>query len=191
MSLPDDTAAVTIHISVDEWRDIVSWMHVSLERDEQSVDVLQVLAIEAAETAEIVGVVAGQLVGIPVDTVQDILGAQRITPVPMAAREVAGVLNLRGRIVTAINLRRRLKIPDPADGQTSGMSVVVAHEGELYSFLIDQVGEVLTPPADRFERDVVSLSPAWRDVATGIFRLEGQLLVLLDVGRVLQFDRQS
>ncbi|MCB1969192.1 MAG: chemotaxis protein CheW [Geminicoccaceae bacterium] len=134
-------------------------------------------------------IVAGQLVGIPVDTVQDILGAQRITPVPMAAREVAGVLNLRGRIVTAINLRRRLKIPDPADGQTSGMSVVVAHEGELYSLLIDQVGEVLTPPADRFERDVVSLSPAWRDVATGIFRLDNQLLVLLDVGRVLQFDR--
>ncbi|MEZ5826524.1 MAG: chemotaxis protein CheW [Geminicoccaceae bacterium] len=134
-------------------------------------------------------IVAGQLVGIPVDTVQDILGAQRITPVPMAAREVAGVLNLRGRIVTAINLRRRLGIPDDPNAGAAEMSVVVAHEGELYSFLIDQVGEVLTPPADRFERDVVSLSPAWRDVATGIFRLDEQLLVLLDVGRVLQFDR--
>ena len=133
-------------------------------------------------------VVAGQLVGIPVDTVQDVLGAQRITPVPMAAREVAGVLNLRGRIVTAINLRRRLGIAEEPES-AADMSVVVVHGGELYSLMIDAVGEVLTPPADRFERDVVSLATAWREVATGIFRLDEQLLVLLDVGRILQFDR--
>jgi len=132
-------------------------------------------------------VVANQLVGIPVSTVQDILGPQRITRVPMASQEVTGVLNLRGRIVTAISLRRRLGMPDGPEDDKS-MSVVVEHQNELYSFLIDEVGEVLTPPEGRFESDVVTLAPAWREVATGIFRLDDRLLVLLDVGRVLQFE---
>ena len=126
-----------------------------------------------------------QLVGIPVSQVQDILGPQRITAVPRSAPEIAGVLNLRGRIVTAIDLRVRLGMsPRAADAET--MSVVVDHKGELYSLLIDQVGEVLQAPLDRFEADTSALSPAWRELAAGVFRLEKQLLVLLDVGRVLQ-----
>lgn len=135
-------------------------------------------------------IVAEQLVGIPVQTVQDILGPQRITRVPMSSRDVAGVLNLRGRIVTAIDLRSRLgmsAIERPADS----MSVVIEHESELYSLLIDQVGEVLSPPLDRFERDVVALTPAWREVASGIYRLEDRLLVQLDVGRIFQFERSA
>lgn len=126
-----------------------------------------------------------QLVGIPVLQVQDILGPQRITAVPRAAGEIAGVLNLRGRIVTAIDLRVRLGMaPRAADAAT--MSVVVDHKGELYSLLIDQVGEVLDVPLDRFEADTTALSPAWRELSRGVFRLDKQLLVLLDVGRVLQ-----
>jgi len=126
-----------------------------------------------------------QLVGIPVAQVQDILGPQRITAVPRAAVEIAGVLNLRGRIVTAIDLRVRLGMrPHAADARS--MSVVVDHKGELYSLLIDRVGEVLEAPLDRFEADTGALSPAWRELAQGVFRLERRLLVLLDVGRVLQ-----
>lgn len=135
-------------------------------------------------------IVAHQLVGIPVETVQDILGPQRITRVPMSSREVAGVLNLRGRIVTAIDLRSRLGMP-PIDRPADSMSVVVEHESELYSLLIDQVGEVLSPPTDRFERDVVALAPAWREVASGIYRLEERLLVQLDIGRVFQLERAN
>lgn len=133
-------------------------------------------------------VVAEQLVGIPVSTVQDILGPQRITSVPMSSREVAGVLNLRGRIVTAIDLRSRLGM-SPIERPTDSMSVVIEHESELYSLLIDEVGEVLSPPADRFERDVVALTPAWREVSFGIYRLDDRLLVQLDVARVFQFER--
>ncbi|MFP4125943.1 MAG: chemotaxis protein CheW [Alphaproteobacteria bacterium] len=126
-----------------------------------------------------------QLVGIPVAQVQDILGPQRITAVPRAAAEIAGMLNLRGRIVTAIDLRVRLGMrPRAADADS--MSVVVEHKGELYSLLIDRVGEVLEAPLDRFEADTGALSPAWRELASGVFRLEQRLLVVLDVGRVLQ-----
>lgn len=131
--------------------------------------------------------VGGQLVGIPVRVVQDILGFQRITRVPLAAPEIAGVLNLRGRIVTAIDLRRRLGMLANDDAKPA-MSVVCEHGGELYSLLIDQIGEVIQPPPDRFDLDLTPLSPAWREFSKGIYRLDGQLLVVLDVGRVLEFE---
>src|SRR4051812_34042909 len=74
--------------------------------------------------------VAGQLCGVPVLAVRDVLGAQAITRIPLAPQEVAGSLNLRGRIVTAIDLRRRLGLPTRAGG--GAMSVVVERDGELY-----------------------------------------------------------
>ena len=129
--------------------------------------------------------VGGQLVGIPVRVVQDILGSQRITRVPLAAPEIAGVLNLRGRIVTAIDLRRRLGMHSAETAPS--MSVVCEHGGELYSLLIDQIGEVLQPPPDRFDTDLTPLSSAWRDFSKGIYHLDARLLVLLDVGRILDF----
>src|SRR5262249_19688306 len=86
--------------------------------------------------------IGAQMFGIPVLTVQDVLGPQQITRVPLAPPEVAGSLNLRGRIVTAIDVRLRLGMPKNADGKPP-MSVVVEHEGELYSLLVDSVGEVL------------------------------------------------
>src|ERR1700731_467442 len=98
----------------------------------------------ASEAQEFVTVtVAGQLFGIPVLQVQDVLGPQRITRVPLAPPEVAGSLNLRGRIVTAIDIRIRLGLPELTDGKP-GMSVVVDHGGELYSLMVDSVGEVLS-----------------------------------------------
>jgi purine-binding chemotaxis protein CheW len=64
---------------------------------------------------------------------------------------------------------------------------VVEHQGEPYSLLIDSVGEVLSLPADRFERNPATLNPAWRDVSEGIYRLDGELLVVLGVDRLLDF----
>ena len=87
--------------------------------------------------------IAGQMFGIPVLQVQDVLGPQRITRIPLAPPEVAGSLNLRGRIVTAIDVRTRLKLPKNAEGKES-MSVVVDQGGEQYSLLVDNVGEVLS-----------------------------------------------
>lgn len=132
----------------------------------------------------------GQLFGIPVLSVQDVLGSQKLTRIPLAAKEVAGALNLRGRIVTAIDVRRRLGLP-PADGDSDGMSVVVDFRGELYSLIIDSVGEVLSLPDDSFERNPATLDPAWREVSLGVYRLEKQLLVILDVARLLDFGKKS
>src|SRR5271155_4711212 len=93
--------------------------------------------------------VADQLCGVPVLGVRDILGEQVITRIPLAPPEIAGSLNLRGRIVTAIDLRRRLRLP-PAPPGTPRMSVVAEQAGELYALLVDQVAEVLSLPAGAF-----------------------------------------
>lgn len=127
--------------------------------------------------------VGGQLCGIPVLTVRDILGPQAITRIPLAPPEVAGSLNLRGRIVTAIDLRRRLGVAHAASG--TSMSVVVEHQGELYSLLVDNVGEVMRLEAQSREQNPPTLAPEWRSFSTGIFRLSGELLVVLDVAAVL------
>jgi purine-binding chemotaxis protein CheW len=128
--------------------------------------------------------VANQLCGIPVLTVRDILGPQQVTRVPLAPPEVAGSLNLRGRIVTAIDLRRRLGLP-PAEQGARPMSVVVDTMGEFYSLLVDQVGEVLALEDDAREANPPTLDPRWRSVSLGVHRLQGQLMVVLDVERVL------
>ncbi|MDP2696621.1 chemotaxis protein CheW [Thalassospira sp.] len=127
-----------------------------------------------------------QLFGIPVLTVQDVLGPQRITRIPLAPPEVAGSLNLRGRIVTAIDVRKRLGLRDRED-KNPGMSIVVDQGGELYSLMVDQVGEVLSVPQSAFEQNPATLDPRWREFSDGIFRLEKTLLVILDVNRLLDF----
>jgi purine-binding chemotaxis protein CheW len=128
--------------------------------------------------------VAGQLCGVPVLSVRDVLGAQAITPIPLAPREVAGSLNLRGRIVTAVDLRIRLGLPPRAKG-CQAMSVVVEIGGELYSLLADQVGEVLSLPLEERAPNPPTLEATWRDVSLGVHRLGESLLVILDVDRLL------
>lgn len=132
--------------------------------------------------------VADQLFGIPVLTVQDVLGPQRITRVPLAPPEVAGALNLRGRIVTAFDVRRRLGLPK-RESDKPGMNVVVDFKGELYALMVDNVGEVLALSADTYERNPNTLDPRWREVSGGIYRLKGKLLVLLEVSRLLAIKR--
>ncbi len=126
----------------------------------------------------------GQLFGIPVLAVQDVLGPQQITKIPLAPPEVAGALNLRGRIVTAIDVRARLGLAAWRRDQDS-MSVVVDHDGELYSLIVDTVGEVLSLPNEGFEHNPQTLDALWRDVSAGIYRLDGQLLVVFEVSRLL------
>lgn len=132
--------------------------------------------------------IGGQLFGVPVLKVQDVLGTQRITRIPLAPPEVAGSLNLRGRIVTAIDVRLRLGLPSRAESETA-MSVVVDHGGELYSLLVDSVGEVLSLRVRDFERNPPTLDPRWREFSEGIHRLEQSLVVVLDVARLLQIGR--
>lgn len=134
---------------------------------------------------------AGQLLGIPVLLVQDVIKLQNMTRVPLAPPWVAGVLNLRGRIVTAIDLRERLGMVSRKDGESATMSVVVDFKGESYSLLIDSVGEVLSLPDSLYEKNPVTLDQRWREVSDGIYRLDDELLVVLDVRRVLDLDRAA
>ena len=135
--------------------------------------------------------IEGQMFGIPVLVVQDVLGPQKITRIPLAPPEVAGSLNLRGRIVTAIDVRMRLRLPHKKAENGQGMSVVVDMKGELYSLRVDQVGEVLSLPAAKFERNPPTLDPLWREFSTGIYRLDEKLLVVLDVPRLLDFTKSE
>ena len=129
--------------------------------------------------------VADQLCGVPVLSVRDILGEQAITRIPLAPPEIAGSLNLRGRIVTAVDLRERLHLPPPAADATR-MSVVAEQSGELYALLVDQVAEVMSLKEAAFEPNPRTLAPAWAQFSAGIYRLDNRLLVVLDVARLLE-----
>jgi purine-binding chemotaxis protein CheW len=129
---------------------------------------------------------AGQLCGIPVLAVHDVLSAQRITRIPLSDSAVAGVLNLRGKIVTAIDMRKRLNLPEAGEDIKS-MSIVVEYEGEPYSLLIDRVGDVISLPEECFEKNPVTLDACWQEVANGVYRMDKELIVILDVEKLLSF----
>ena len=134
--------------------------------------------------------VADQLCGVPVLAVRDILGEHKITRIPLAPVEIAGSLNLRGRIVTAIDLRQRLHLAPANEGQAR-MSVVAEQGGELYALLVDQVSEVMSLKASAFERNPPTLPSTWAQFSSGIYRLEGRLLVVLDVGKLLALNETA
>lgn len=141
--------------------------------------------VDAAAEMVLTLTVAGQLCGVPVLAVRDILAAQAITRVPLAPPEVAGSLNLRGRIVTAIDLRRRLGLPGRPAGSPPPMSVVVEQGGELYSLLSDAVGEVVALPSEGFAGNPPTLDNTWREISRGVHRRGDGLLIMLDVDRIL------
>ncbi len=128
--------------------------------------------------------VADQLCGVPVLGVRDVLGPLPITRIPLAPDAIAGSLNLRGRIVTAIDLRCRLGLPPPPEGAPR-MSVVTEQGAELYALLVDQVCEVLTLPAAQLERNPPTLGIRWARYSRGIYLVGERLLVVLDVDRLL------
>lgn len=125
-----------------------------------------------------------QLFGLPIHQVHDVFMPERLTRVPLAAPEIVGVLNLRGRIVTAIDMRVRLGLPRRNDGKPS-MAVGIESKGEAFGLLIDTVGEVMRLPAASCEHVPANLDSRWASMSRGVHRLEGQLLVILDVEQVL------
>jgi len=133
----------------------------------------------------VTAVIGGQLFGLPISRVQDVFMPERLTRVPLASSEIAGVLNLRGRIVTVIDMRARLGLPRASDGKPA-MAVGVDLRGESYGLLIDQIGEVLRLPEHGREDNPVNLDPRMAKLAGGVHRLDGQLMVVLDVDRVLE-----
>ncbi|MGJ4999577.1 chemotaxis protein CheW [Bradyrhizobium sp. HKCCYLR20261] len=140
---------------------------------------------DGAASEFVTAVIGGQLFGLPISRVQDVFMPERVTRVPLSSAEIAGVLNLRGRIVTVIDMRARLGLAKADDGKPP-MAVGVDLRGESYGLLIDQIGEVLRLPEASREENPVNLDPRMAKFAGGVHRLDGQLMVILDVDRVLE-----
>jgi purine-binding chemotaxis protein CheW len=142
-------------------------------------------------TAELVTVTIGDhLFGLPISRVQDVFVPDRLTRVPLAPPEVAGILNLRGRVVTAIEMRARLDLGARTTGQPV-MAVGIELKGESYGLLVDAVGEVMQLPVAGCEAKPVNLDQRLDRVAAGVYRLDGRLLIVLDVDRVLDIGSNA
>ena len=132
----------------------------------------------------VTAMIGAQLFGLPIARVQDVFKLERLTRVPLAVPEIAGVVNLRGRIVTVIDMRRRLGLPE-REGGRSVMALGIEYHGESFGLLVDAVGEVLRLAGNTREPNPVNLDKRLARVATGVQRLDDQLLVILDVDRLL------
>jgi purine-binding chemotaxis protein CheW len=125
--------------------------------------------------------------GIEVLEVQEVIRAQGMTRVPLAAPAVKGLINLRGQIVTAIDLRERLSLPPLADGKQA-MNVVVRTDEGAVSLLVDEIGDVLEADAEHYESVPDTLPPAARELIRGVYKLPERLLLILDTERTLALE---
>jgi purine-binding chemotaxis protein CheW len=141
-------------------------------------------------TEYVTATVGDQLFGLPIARVQDVFVLDRMTRVPLATPEIAGVLNLRGRIVTAIDMRRRLGLAECNEARKR-MAIGIECRGESYGLLIDAIGEVLKLSSSGREDNPVNLDERLARVSAGVHRLEDRLLVVLDVDRVLDVGPQA
>ena len=137
--------------------------------------------------------VGGQLLGLPIGRVQDVFIATRITPVPLAPYEIVGLINLRGRVVTAICMRRRMRHADtgrlPTGTDEHELTAVGLDQGgEAFALIVDAVGEVLRLSRTTFEPVPIHLDRAWAAIAKGVHRLDDRLLVVIDVDAVLNIE---
>jgi purine-binding chemotaxis protein CheW len=122
--------------------------------------------------------------GVDVLHVQEVLCLQPMTPVPRSPDVIEGLINLRGQIVTAIDMRRRLRLP-PRAVEQAVMNVVVRTLDGVVSLLVDEIGDVLEMDADSYERPPDNLNPATKDLIRGVYKLKGQLLLVLDEERTV------
>ena len=143
---------------------------------------------EAVTEGFVTVVTAGQLFGLHLERVRDVFVPQGVSSVPLAPPEVAGLLNLRGRIVTAIDLRRRLGLPALQE-EVPTVAVGIEQRGELYGLITDEVGVVMWLERSNYEANPANLDPYWAQVCAGVYRLHGRLLVVLDVDKVLDFSK--
>ena len=128
--------------------------------------------------------VADLFFGVDVLRVQEVLRFQQMTRVPEAPEVIEGLINLRGQIVTAIDMRRRLGLP-PRAGQQMPMNMVVRAEDGAVSLLVDEIGDVLDVDAATFERPPENLDPAAHEIIRGVYKLKDRLLLVLDAERTV------
>jgi len=117
--------------------------------------------------------------GVKVEQVQEVFRYQEMTKVPLAPPEVRGLINLRGQIITAIGLRRRLGMP-PQPEDKLPMNVVVRTADGVVSLLVDEIGDVLEVSEDAYERPPETIPKEVRELVLGVYKLQGKLLLILD-----------
>ena len=123
--------------------------------------------------------------GIEVFKVQEVIRFQQMTRVPLAKDGVRGLMNLRGQIVTALDLRQKFGMEDP-DENYEPMNVVVRTDDGSVSLLVDRIGDVVATDADQFEPPPDTLRGVPRELVRGAFKLEKGLLLILDIDRVIE-----
>ena len=128
--------------------------------------------------------VADLFFGVDVLHVQEVLRAQQMTSVPQAPDVIEGLINLRGQIVTAIDMRRRLRLP-PRAGDRSPMNIVVRTLDGVVSLLVDEIGDVLHMDASTYEPPPENLDPAAKNLIRGVYKLKDRLLLVLDEERTV------
>ena len=126
----------------------------------------------------------GLFFGIEVLKVQEVIRYQEMTSVPLAPSTIRGLINLRGQIVTAIDLRRRLELPPRPEGQLP-MNVVVRSEDGAVSLLVDEIGDVVEIQDEAYERPPETLKGVARELVTGVYKLKDRLLLILDTERTV------
>jgi len=124
--------------------------------------------------------------GIPVDRVQEVIRRQELTPVPLSRPEIMGLINLRGQIVTAIDLRRRLGMPDLESGMP--MNVLVHAPGGTVSLLVDRIEDVLEVDPESIEQAPKTLQQEISEIISGASKQKNRILLLLDTDRVLELQ---
>lgn len=130
--------------------------------------------------------ICDQLFGLSVIEIHDVFRPTRMTAVPLSGAEIAGVLNLRGRIVTAIDARSRLGLPPrQKTGQTQDLAIGVEYAGESFGMIIDEIGDVVRLEEADMEQNPVNLDATWSSVSRGVYRLGDRLLVIMDIDRML------
>ncbi len=128
--------------------------------------------------------VADLFFGVDVLRVQEVLRFHQMTRVPLAPGVIEGLINLRGQIVTAIDMRRRLQLSAREDNQTP-MNMVVRTEDGAVSLLVDEIGDVLDVDSATFEQPPENLDPAARELIRGVYKLKDRLLLVLDAERTV------
>ena len=132
----------------------------------------------------------GLFFGVEVLKVQEVIRYQKMTRVPLASRTVEGLINLRGQIVTAVDLRRRLDLP-PRAGDTLPTNVVVRTEDGAVSLLVDEIGDVVEIADDIYERPPETLKGVARELVTGVYKLKERLLLILDTEKTVNLNAAS
>jgi purine-binding chemotaxis protein CheW len=133
--------------------------------------------------------VGGEPFGLPVDCVQTIFQIEAITPVPLSPPEIVGLANLRGKIVTAVSLRRRLQMPDAPQAKST-LAIGMDHRGENFALVVDEVGDVIFVNPQTQIALPPHLDQHRAKLTQAVYRLDRGILSLLDVGSLFDFQRR-